>query len=148
GAKLVYHIASDRDVAKPPPIHWSPHGVLQWLARAIGLYGLRRADIIIAQTEQQARTLREVHNLPASLVVRNFHPLPATPPRAPRAGDGRARVIWVANFKPFKRPDLFADLAEALAHREDAEFVMIGRPGPPERFAALHRRLATIENLR
>lgn len=146
GAKLVYHIASDRDVGKPLPFKWAPHGLLQWLAHRIGLYGLRRADIIVAQTEQQAKTLRAEHGIDASLVVRNFHPVPEM--RLAGTRHGRARVIWVANFKPFKRPDIFADLAEALSHRKDVDFVMIGRPGPPERFAALHARIARTGNLR
>lgn len=146
GAKLVYHIASDRDVEKSVPFEWSRYGLVKWLARRIGLYGMRRAHAIVAQTEQQARMLRSEHGLEATLVVRNFQPVPKL---ERLAGEGsRVRIAWVANFKPLKRPDIFVDLAEALSHRDDVEFVMIGRPGPAARFAALHERIAKLPNLR
>lgn len=146
GAKFVYHIASDRDVDPPTALQWTPHGILQGFARRLGVYGLRRADMIVAQTQQQASTLPETHGRKASLVVRNFHPEPK--PIPPQPARERVRITWAANFKPFKRPDIFVDVAEALQHRDDAEFVMIGRPGPPERFAALHERIAKQRNLR
>lgn len=146
GAKLVYHVASDRDVEKAVPFEWSRYGLLKWVARRVGLYGMRRADAIVAQTEQQARMLKSAHGLDATLVVRNFQPIPDLCRSAEEPA--RVRVVWIANFKPLKRPEVFVDLAEALSHRDDVEFVMIGRPGPRARFGALHERIARLSNLR
>lgn len=145
GAKFVFHIAHDRDVAKPARRPPGLHGALHAVSRAIAEFGMRRADVIVAQTDHQARTLRDEYGLEATLVIPNFLPAPAEPEHA--RDTRRARVIWVANFKPFKNPDLFVDLAEALAHRSDAEFVMAGRPGPSERYADLHARMANLPNL-
>jgi glycosyltransferase involved in cell wall biosynthesis len=82
----------------------------------------------------------------ADAVVRNFHPLPRE--AKPCVEDGKFRVIWVANFKRDKNPELFVDLAEAFLGRRDIDFVMIGRPGGSRTYAALHARIARLRNLR
>src|SRR5690606_27535435 len=138
GAKLVFHVAHDRDVspAARPPLNL--YGLLHSIARRIGELGMRRADHVIVQTKHQANLLRTVFGLDPTLIVRNFHPLPDEHQRAAR---DRKRVIWVANFKTFKHPERFVALAEALEKRSDIEFVMIGRPGEPTQYRALHERI-------
>lgn len=146
GAKLVFHIAHDRDVTPAGRFPRGPYGLLQAAARRIGELGMRRADAIVAQTKRQAAQLRAAYGLEAALVVGNFHPLPdGETPAPPRE---RKRVVWIANFKSFKRPERFVDLAEALRDRSDVELVMIGRPGPPSQYGPLHERIARLPNLR
>ena len=71
--------------------------------------------------------LRREFGLEATAVVPNFHPIPAN--GNSRREGGRMRVLWVANFKAMKNPEIFVDLAEAFSERNDVEFVMIGRAG-------------------
>jgi glycosyltransferase involved in cell wall biosynthesis len=142
GARFVFHVASDGDVRKPPPTG----SLIRRLSRRIAEYGLHRADILVAQTQDQARLLRSEYGLEATAVVPNFHPAPEREVSA-RVRD-RRRVIWVANFKPVKNPELFVELAEQFAGRTDVEFVMIGRGREEPRYRKLFERIARLPNLR
>ena len=144
-ARFVFHIAHDDDVLPARERGRSPRAILRRLERRIAESGLRRADVIVAQTQDQARLLETNYGIRATAVVPNFHPIPARPaPAAPRAV---VRVIWVANFKPAKRPELFVDLAAALAHRTDVQFTMIGRSGDERRYGPLVERISSLSNL-
>lgn len=146
GARFVFHAASEMDVIPPRLKGWSPSTAIERVRRRIEEFGLHRADVIVTQTRDQARLLEQNYGLAASAVVPNFHPAPGEERRERRGG--RRRVVWVANFKPVKNPEQFVDLAEAFAHRTDVEFVMIGRPGDPKRYAALHERISRLPNLK
>jgi glycosyltransferase involved in cell wall biosynthesis len=92
--------------------------------------------------------LEEEYGLNATMVVHNFHPVPARPSDRNDDLQRKLRVIWVANFKGWKHPEVFVSLAEANKQNDDVEFVMIGMPGHDRHFAALHERIARLENLR
>lgn len=144
GARFVFHIAHDNDVRRPRYKGWGPSTIARRLERRIAEYGLRRANSIVAQTTDQANTLRAEYGLEVTAVVPNFHPVPADSVRP--KGSGRVRIIWVANFKLAKNPEFFVDLAEAFANRPDVEFVMIGRSGR-KRYSNLHERIKRLRNL-
>lgn len=55
-------------------------------------------------------------------------------------------MVWVANFKRVKRPEVFVDLAERLQGLS-ADFVMIGRGGQEELYGPLYRRMEELSNL-
>jgi len=146
GARFVFHVASDGDVHREHRTGMSPGAILRRLSRRISEYGMRRADAIVVQTEDQARILKTEYGLTASVIVPNFHP------RADHRSDvgsrPRLRVLWVANLKPIKNPEMYVDLAEAFAgHESSPEFVMIGRPGDTERYRTLHERIAHLPNM-
>lgn len=147
GVRFVFHVASDGDVRRPRHRRLSPGVLFHALSRRISEYGLRRADAIVVQTEDQARILMEEYGLRAALVLPNFHP-----PAAHRSEVGsrpRLRIVWVANLKPIKNPEMYVEVAEAFAdHERSPEFVIIGRPGDPERYRALHERIDRLPNMR
>ena len=144
GARMVFHIAHDSDVRLAQFSKWGPSALLRRLERRIAEFGMRRANVIVAQTRDQERMLLAEFGLKATAVVPNFHPIPdADDPR--RAGD-RIRILWVANFKAKKNPEIFVDLAEAFLDRSDVEFVMIGRAGGSV-YAQLHERIKRLRNL-
>lgn len=145
GARFVFHIAHDNDVCRPLYKGWAPSTIVRRLERRIAEYGLRRANSIVAQTRDQTNTLHAEYGLQATVIVPNFHPVPADSVR-PRE-TGPLRIIWVANFKRAKNPELFVDLAEAFADRSDVEFVMIGRGGR-KRYSNLHERIERLHNLK
>jgi glycosyltransferase involved in cell wall biosynthesis len=100
---------------------------------------------VIAQTARQKRILQERFGKDAAAVVRNFQPLPAC---LPQKAESPVEVLWVANIKEVKRPELFVDLAEAFVGRDDLKFTMAGRPsGLRRRYAPLMRRIAQTPNL-
>jgi glycosyltransferase involved in cell wall biosynthesis len=57
------------------------------------------------------------------------------------------RLIWVANFKRSKNPEIFVELAERFSGNDAVEFVMVGRPGDRSIYEALHERIARADNL-
>lgn len=79
-------------------------------------YGLRRADLIIAQNTRQQQLLRQnvgvsAPLLPSGIQTRLSQPL--------HKGDS---ILWVARCETWKNPQIFLDLVEALP---DSQFTMI-----------------------
>ncbi len=118
-ASLIWHVSSDRDVESNPylPVGRIPRVVDVAFFR----YGVRHASAIVTQTHEQAKTLEGVYGRAPTAVISNFHTLPQMSEKAPRF-----TVVWVANLKPLKRPELFIRLARELS-RYDISFKMIGR---------------------
>jgi glycosyltransferase involved in cell wall biosynthesis len=79
--------------------------------------------------------------------VPNFHPPPGELDKS-----GPLTVLWVANFKSLKRPEVFVRLAAALSDCSNTHFVMIGAMnfGGSERAAGerLSASMAGIKNLK
>ncbi len=78
----------------------------KWLVE----YGLRHATRIVVQTRHQAELLQRNYGRTADAVIYNFHP-PAT---ETIDKSGPLTVVWIANLKPWKRPEVFVRLAEEL----------------------------------
>jgi glycosyltransferase involved in cell wall biosynthesis len=145
GIPFFCHVASDADLDH----RWislrltvnTPFDIIESLA---GDWGIRHASHIVVQTEQQGARVRARFGREPAALVRNFQPIPAALPAKP---PGPLQVLWVANFKDVKRPELFVDLAESFAGRQDLQFIMVGRPTTLRRFAPLMRRIPTVANL-
>jgi glycosyltransferase involved in cell wall biosynthesis len=140
GKGLVYHIAHAADVS--PRRYKGRRAILRRLERPLYEYGLRRANAIVAQAEYQRELLLSNYGLGAATVIPNFHPIPA---RVNKTGNERT-VVWVANLKPVKRPELFIELARRCAHLEKTRFLMIGAVQNP-RYASLGAETAGLGNL-
>jgi glycosyltransferase involved in cell wall biosynthesis len=118
--KLIWHVSSDSDVSPTPHV---PVGRLAGLIdRAIFSYGVRHANAIVAQTREQAQALEANHRRSATAVVPNF----AVIPERTWKKSGRFTVLWIANLKQLKQPEVFIKLARELVE-EDIAFKMIGR---------------------
>jgi glycosyltransferase involved in cell wall biosynthesis len=100
-----------------------------WRDRKAYAYGVRRADLIIAQTEYQRQLLRTHFKLDSELA--NLAVEVPAPARAPKDID----VLWVANFRAVKRPDLVIELARRSPH---LNFVVVG--GGQEEYAQRMRQ--------
>ncbi len=127
GAKLVYHIAHQNDLE--PLRVTRVRDLPQTIDRHFFVRGLRRADLVIGQAHYQNELLQKRFQRSCSAVIANFHPVPEPSAK----DDGKINVLWVANIKNKKRPEIFVRLARALAHVPNAQFGMIGacRPGTP-----------------
>lgn len=143
GVRMIWHIAHDSDVTREGLGKWwnKPHRAVEKLFLE---YGLRRADAVIAQTQHQAQLLRDNYGIDACAVIPNSHPGPQeciekrTPPL----------VVWVANWKAEKQPELFVDLAEDLATSTDAKFLMAGSLGATNLdYSGLVARASRLPNL-
>jgi glycosyltransferase involved in cell wall biosynthesis len=144
---LLWHVAHDTD-ASPEVLDPSRNFVRVRLEKWAIAYGARHATRIVVQTEHQSELLRKNFSRSADAVVPNFHP----PAAEPIDKSGPLTVIWVANLKPWKRPEAFVDLAESLADCAGVRFVMIGAPAPkPDRLGwqeSLMARIGRTQNLK
>ncbi len=142
--KFIFHIAHDYDVTPSIPTKWSMHFFLKYIEKKIGEYGLKNADNIIAQTQQQSDLLERNYHKRVAAKVPNSHPL------AKELIDkdlSPVKVVWVANFKPMKRPEMFVQMVEDLQDLDNIKFIMIGRCGDPKIYKQLHDRINRLTNL-
>jgi hypothetical protein len=146
GIPFFFHVAHEFDLNH----RWvtlklsrnTPFDIVEYI---IGMWGLKHASHIIVQTDRQGRLLRQGLGIEPAAVIRNFQPLPDSLPIKPV---GPMQIFWVANLKDFKRPGLFAELAESFAARSDLVFIMAGRPPSGRRFVPLMQKLTRVPNLR
>jgi glycosyltransferase involved in cell wall biosynthesis len=110
-------------------------------------YGIRRASCIVTQTSDQAKLLERNYRRKANAIIPNFHPLPGE--KLDKSGE--LTVTWVAGLKPWKRPEAFLDLANALEDLASVRFVMVGPEssgsGARSWASALLQRIHSTPNL-
>jgi glycosyltransferase involved in cell wall biosynthesis len=123
--KFVFHIAHDNDVKRSSYSWQRP-----WLIpEQIFLhYGIRHTDAIIAQTQFQAELLKSNYGRNA-IVIPNGHAVPEDihKPSIPIS------VLWIANWKPIKQPEIFVQMVQALGPVKNIRFIMLGRTAGYER---------------
>ena len=122
---FVWHLAHDTD-AGPQVLDPSRNFVRVRLEKWAVAYGARHATRIIVQTEHQSQLLQRHFARPADAVIPNFH----SPAAESIDKSGPITVVWVANLKPWKRPEAFLNLAESLGGYKGIRFIMIGAPAP------------------
>jgi glycosyltransferase involved in cell wall biosynthesis len=122
---LIWHAAHDAEVSGQM-LDAARNVVRVWLERRATAYGIRHATRIVVQTRHQAALLRETFGRAADAVIGNFHP----PPAEDLDKRGPTTVVWIANLKPWKRPEVFVRLAHELQGFRDVRFVMVGAPAP------------------
>jgi len=83
--------------------------------RALYRWGLKRADVVLAQTRWQQAALARHFDV-RSILVRSAGPDPGEPAPLPR--DGRPRMLWVGRLAPQKRPDLLLEVARRCPETE------------------------------
>lgn len=143
GIRMVWHIAHEDDLLPFAQVR-KGNLLVAWINHRLLAYGIRHADGIVAQTEDQKRLLLHHHGRDCDAVIANFHPEP--PPPSPKKGQDKM-VLWVANFKEWKRPEVFMALAAGLATMTSVRFVMVGRLEDTPRVAALRQQAAEVANL-
>jgi len=134
--KLVFRVASTLD-CDPATLC-----VEHLRDRKLYEYGLRHADVVLAQTGEQQAMLKRAYGRECTVA----------PPLAHAGGSGRdfderdVDVFWVGNLRPLKRPQLFVDLARRLP---TLRFAMAGGPYPGAEafFEEIRRTAASIPNL-
>jgi glycosyltransferase involved in cell wall biosynthesis len=122
---LIWHAAHDTELTGEG-LDAARNFLRVWLERRAVEYGIRRATRIVVQTRHQAQLLHDGFGRTADAVIANFHP------PAPETLDksGPVTVVWIANLKPWKRPEVFVRLANQLRGCRDVRFVMVGARAP------------------
>lgn len=134
--KLVFRVASNSDC--------DPNELLvryrrdKWLYR----YGLRRADLVLAQTALQEQALLLNYGRPSRVVA------PLVDLAAHRRGwcDRDIDVLWVGNLRRLKRPELVLEAARRLPQ---LRFHMIGgsMPGATQYFETVRLAASRLPNV-
>jgi glycosyltransferase involved in cell wall biosynthesis len=135
GAVSVFRIASDSD-CDPGKLLVPVHG------RAIYSYGLRRVDVVLAQTQSQRQALRRNYGLDsrlaAMLVERGRSDLPFD--------ERTTAALWVSNIREVKRPDLVLELARSAP---ELQFEVAGgtQPRAEQLYMQVEQAANAIPNL-
>ena len=90
---FVFRVASDADCVPGEQL------IGLWRDRKIYEYGLRRADLILAQSRRQMSLLKEHYGLESTLVN-----MAAEIPEGLEGSTRDIDALWVGNFRPLKRP--------------------------------------------
>lgn len=126
GCKMVWHISSDVNVL---PFKYdqniSRNVIIRFIEKKMLEYGIWNCESIIAQTRRQAELLHKYYGRLPTRIVPNF--------QRPHAGRIEKRypikIIWIANFKPMKQPEIFIRLARDVSDKSTAKFIMVGSTG-------------------
>jgi glycosyltransferase involved in cell wall biosynthesis len=133
GGKVVFRVAHDSDC--------DPKNLLiqYWRDKKLYEYGLRHANGVLVQSDQQQRMMLQNYGLHAAVAEM----LVDTPQKKVHRD---VDVLWVNNLRQFKRPDILLDLARRLPQ---LNFHMIGGPQPGfgELFETIRCEAAGIHNL-
>jgi glycosyltransferase involved in cell wall biosynthesis len=143
-ARMIWHVAHDSDVTQGG-LGYGRNPLRRAIERRTVEYGIRHTSYIVAQKEHQAKLLAHHYGRKADAVIPNFHPQPVeTIDKA-----GPLTVVWIANFKRWKQPEVFVRLARALSEIAGARFVMVGAPvsGDREWGDALMSSIVSTPNL-
>lgn len=117
----IWHISSDADVSKQN-FKLRKNAISRYLDYKLLQYGIRNVDKIIAQTRTQANLLKKNYHREVDAVIPNFHPLP----KENIDKNYPVTILWIANIKKLKQPEIFINLARDLQHISTARFIMIG----------------------
>lgn len=121
--RMIWHIASDNDLSSNDERGISkPNKALD---RKLLHWGIKHSDIIIAQSESQRNIVSKINPKAVIHVIRNFHPLPCEASSTQKS----KKIIWVANIKKLKQPEMYIKLAEEMLKQHlDVECLMVGAP--------------------
>ena len=133
--KFIFRLAHDSDCIPGEQI------IRLWRDRKIYEYGLQRADLISAQGVKQVALLKQhyqLNSIPVNMTVQ----LPDEVVQSEKNID----ILWVNNYRDFKRPELVPDLARLLP---EFNIVMIGGPVPgnEELFEDVKKQADDVDNL-
>jgi len=138
--KFVFSIASEVGCVISLPYYTARH------QRVSYRYGLRQANIVIAQTVTQQKLLHENFGINSTVI----------PNCAPdyRRGEGgtdavssnrEKRLLWIGSFQPIKQLELFLDIAEQLP---DLQFDVVGNGNNESEYVQrLRSRAKSIPNV-
>jgi len=142
GAKFIWHIASDDDLSP----QWKSNikrTIRSAPERLFLNYGIRNSDIIAAQTKYQTDILKKKFGIDCHTIIPIGHPCP----EEELEKSNRLSILWVANMKPLKRPEIFVRLAQHFRNRHDVLFTMIGHPGWGKWFEKIISEISNFPNM-
>ena len=120
--KIVWHIAHDRDVIplQNKRLFQNP---FKYMDKKMVEYGLIHSECIVGQTQCQSTLLKNNYNRPCDFIIGNWHPVPTNI----KKDNSIIKILWIANWRSFKQPEIFVNLANELKNISNIQFIMLGR---------------------
>jgi glycosyltransferase involved in cell wall biosynthesis len=135
GRKMIFRVASDRDCEREGLL------IKYWRDKKLYQYGLRRADGVLAQSAAQINRLRANYSVSSRIAGMLVEQSDNVKPFAERDWP----ALWINNFRPLKRPELYLELASRLP---ELAFHIVGGaiPGQEAYYEASKARAASHAN--
>lgn len=141
--KMIWHISSENNV-KPFKFNFEKRIIFDYIDKKLTEYGIRNCWKIIGQTEDQNKLLTKHYARRCDAIIPNFHPYIACEIQKEKP----LKILWVANFKEMKRPEIFVEVAKHFEQRDDVQFYMIGRGQDRKNQTRIEEEIANINNLK
>jgi glycosyltransferase involved in cell wall biosynthesis len=141
GCRSVWHVASSADVI-PRPVRSLLIRPLEIIEERAIEYAIKHSTHVVAQAQFQADLLMGHYGRLAEVIM-NKQPEPTEDIDK----NGPFTIIWVANIKPLKQPEMFIRLAREFAGNAEVRFVIIGRPSRGKYQEGLDAEMADLANL-
>ncbi len=138
--KMVYHVSSNSNCDRQR-VPFDRRFILNMINEHGGRYGVRKADLIIAQTQSQKKALQKNFHRHAEVIPNALYP-----PSPPFEKANPPLVVWVANLKPWKKPEFFIRLAQEL-QSPSVRFILAGRSEPSPYLRWLLKKINSVPNL-
>ena len=140
--KTIIHIASENDLTKFK-LKLNRHSINEFIDKKINIYTLKNANKIICQADYQSKILIKNYNIKCNLILPNFHPFP----KKNINKNMPIKILWVANMKRLKQPQIFINLAKKFENYKNIKFIMIGRPANNKWQKSLENSINNLPNL-
>ncbi len=85
---------------------------------ALYRYGIRHADLVITQSNEQAQLVQDFHGRPSTVLRTSY----AIPDESELRAETKKAILWVGRCEPWKQPEIFLNLARRFPKES---FVMI-----------------------
>lgn len=142
GKKMVFHVSANSEV-RTFRFKFNRNLLFRYIDKKILQYGIKNTTYIIGQTKYQNDLLKKNFGRDCDYIVPNFHPEPKNEIRK----EEPIKIVWVANIKKFKRPELFIKLSEEFQANKEVKFLMIGRKNNGKLQSELENKIAKLSNL-
>jgi len=120
-SKSIIHIASEKDLCFELVYNkYFLRNLLDYYGKKLLIY---KTNVIISQANYQSNLLIKKYNRKADLIIHNAHPFPKEPIYK---NNDVLQIVWAANFKYEKQPELFIELSNRI-NIYGVNFIMIGR---------------------
>ncbi|WP_026792966.1 glycosyltransferase family 4 protein [Pleomorphomonas oryzae] len=119
--RFIFHVAHDNDLR--PFYRKIERNILRTIDQMMHGWGIRKAYSIVCQSKSQWLVAKERKIGREIFVARNFF---SPVDYKNRKNYEKIKVLWVANLKPFKKPERFVEIAKRL-EATNLEWIMVGR---------------------
>jgi len=120
--QFVLHISSQEDVDNSVKSSFRKNILRYSINNYAKLRLLKKANKVVVQADYQSELLQKNYGRRADLIMHNGHPLPDEKIDKSK----RIQIIWVANLKEMKQPEIFIDLAKKTINN-NVDFIVVGR---------------------